>query len=234
MVSPAQARAIASGDAPSTAQAVAQSASGGGSGLINPMTTAGDLIVGGAAGAPARLAKGADGTQLTMVSGAQAWAADTGLVNPMTTAGDIIIGGVAGAAGRLGIGTANYVLTSLSGAPAWAALPATGSAPPINTQTGTSYHPVLADAPQSSNYEGWVTMNNAAANTITLDPHSTTAWVTGTLIPAVQLGAGQTAFVAGAGVTFLNPSSLTARAQNSTIWAKYLGSDTWLIGGDLT
>lgn len=41
--------------------------------FINPMTTAGDIIVGGASGAPARLAKGADGTVLTMVAGAEAW-----------------------------------------------------------------------------------------------------------------------------------------------------------------
>jgi hypothetical protein len=202
--------------------------------MTNPMTASGDLIDGGTSGTPERIPIGSTGQVLTVVAGEPAWAAATGLANPMTTAGDIIIGGVSGAAARLGIGTANYVLTSVAGAPAWTALPATGSAPPINPQTGTSYHPVLADAPQSSNYEGWVTMNNASANNVTLDPHSTTAWVTGTLIVVPQLGAGQTAFVAGAGVTFANPSSLTARAQNSTIWAKYLGSDTWLIGGDLT
>lgn len=45
-----------------------------GPGMANPMTTAGDLIVGGAAGAPARLAKGADGQVLTLVAGAEAWA----------------------------------------------------------------------------------------------------------------------------------------------------------------
>ncbi|MFN2466130.1 MAG: hypothetical protein ABR598_07690 [Candidatus Dormibacteria bacterium] len=38
----------------------------GGGGMANPMTTAADLIVGGAAGAPARLAKGADGQVLTV------------------------------------------------------------------------------------------------------------------------------------------------------------------------
>jgi len=47
-------------------------------GLSNPMTTAGDLIVGGSSGAPTRLAKGADGTVLTMVSGSEAWAAPSG------------------------------------------------------------------------------------------------------------------------------------------------------------
>jgi hypothetical protein len=37
-----------------------------GSGMSNPMTTAGDLIVGGASGTPARLAKGSDGQVLTV------------------------------------------------------------------------------------------------------------------------------------------------------------------------
>lgn len=37
-----------------------------GSGMSNPMTTAGDLIVGGSSGTPARLAKGSDGQVLTV------------------------------------------------------------------------------------------------------------------------------------------------------------------------
>lgn len=54
----------------------AESALGGG--LSNPMTTAEDIIVGGASGTPARLAKGTDDQVLTMVSGAVAWAAPSG------------------------------------------------------------------------------------------------------------------------------------------------------------
>jgi hypothetical protein len=44
--------------------------------LANPMTTAGDIIVGGSSGAATRLAKGSDGNALRMVSGAQAWVGD--------------------------------------------------------------------------------------------------------------------------------------------------------------
>lgn len=44
-------------------------------GLANPMTTAGDIIVGGVAGAPARLGIGANGTFLSIVTGAEAWVA---------------------------------------------------------------------------------------------------------------------------------------------------------------
>ena len=48
------------------------------SGMSNPMTTAGDIIIGGTSGAPQRLAAGTDTYVLTMVSGAPAWAAGGG------------------------------------------------------------------------------------------------------------------------------------------------------------
>lgn len=64
-------------------------------GFANPMTTAGDTIVGGASGAPARQAK------------------------VMTAAGDLIIGGTAGAQTRLAKGTDGDVLTLVGGVPAW-------------------------------------------------------------------------------------------------------------------
>jgi hypothetical protein len=158
----------------------------------------------------------------------------SGMTNPMTTAGDIIIGGTAGAPARLGIGTSTYVLTVVAGAPAWAAAPGGSNAGvPVNTQTGTSYHPVLADAPQSACYQGTVTMNNASANTVTIDQQSTTAWVAGTVLNAIQLGAGQTSFVAGSGVTIRNASSLNCRAQYSMISAYRIASDSWIVFGDM-
>lgn len=93
-----------------------------GTALQNPMTAAGDLIVGGEDGAAEKLAKGTDGKVLKMVSGAPAWADDSsGMSNPMTTAGDLIVGGEDGAAGRLAKGTDGQVLSMVSGAPAWAA-----------------------------------------------------------------------------------------------------------------
>jgi hypothetical protein len=47
-------------------------------GMTNPMTTAGDTIVAGASGTPARLAIGSTNQVLTVVSGAPAWAAAAG------------------------------------------------------------------------------------------------------------------------------------------------------------
>jgi len=54
------------------------SGSGGGGGFTNPMTTAGDIIVGGASGAAQRLGIGSAGQVLTVVSGAPAWATPSG------------------------------------------------------------------------------------------------------------------------------------------------------------
>jgi hypothetical protein len=49
--------------------------SGGGGGMANPMTTAGDIITGGSAGSPGRLAVGSNGSYLGVSSGAPAWIA---------------------------------------------------------------------------------------------------------------------------------------------------------------
>ncbi len=65
---------------------------------LNPMTTAGDLIVGGARGAPTRLGKGTDGQVLTVdpVTHLLGWATPAagggggGSTDPTTTIGDLI------------------------------------------------------------------------------------------------------------------------------------------------
>jgi hypothetical protein len=207
-----------------------------GGGFANPMTTAGDLIYGGTSGAATRVGIGAAGQVLTVVSGLPAWANNpAGFANPMTTLGDLITGGTSGAAGRLGVGSAGRVLTVVSGAPAWAPLPS--SAPPalpVNAQTGTAYTLAATDAPAANGYQGIVTMNNAAANTLTVPPNSSVAFPVGAQIQIVQLGAGQTAVAAGAGVTVSNPSSLTARAQYSTLVLTQVSANAWVLGGDMT
>ena len=93
-------------------------------GFTNPMTTAGDLILGGASGTPTRLAIGANGYVLTSNGTTATWA--VAFTNPMTTLGDLITGGVSGAAGRLAVGSYNAWQTlgvSSGGVPAWIDLP---------------------------------------------------------------------------------------------------------------
>lgn len=85
---------------------------------LSPMTTTGDLIIGGASGAGTRLGIGSSGQVLTVVSGSPAWG--SALTNPMTTSGDIIVGGASGAATRLAGGSDQQVLKMVSGTPTWA------------------------------------------------------------------------------------------------------------------
>ena len=59
-------------------------------GMTNPMTTAGDIIIGGSTGTPTRLGIGTTGQVLTVVSGVPAWASNslpTSLVTPKVTLG---------------------------------------------------------------------------------------------------------------------------------------------------
>ena len=100
-----------------------QNATGG---LTNPMTTQDDLIVGGTAGAPTRLGKGAAAQVLTVNAGTGHvdWEnSASGFANPMTTLGDLITGGAGGAAGRLGVGSAGQSVQVVGGVPAWATQP---------------------------------------------------------------------------------------------------------------
>jgi hypothetical protein len=53
--------------------------------LTNPMTVAGDLIVGGAEGVPTRLAAGTNGNVLKVVSGTPAWADEAAVGAPVSS-----------------------------------------------------------------------------------------------------------------------------------------------------
>lgn len=59
--------------------------------MSNPMTTAGDVIVGGASGAPGRLAVGSNGQVLTVVAGALAWATPTAGSSTLAADTDVAI-----------------------------------------------------------------------------------------------------------------------------------------------
>lgn len=97
----------------------------------------------------------------------------------------------------------------------------------IDNQTGTTYTLVIGDA------GSLVRVSNASANTVTVPPNSSVAFPVGTVIVFVQVGAGQTTLAAGAGVTINTPTSLSARAQWSTISITKVATDTWDAAGDL-
>lgn len=90
---------------------------GGSSGFVNPMTTAGDLIIATTGGSPTRLGIGIAQYALTSNGTTAVWSAI--FQSPMTAVGDLILGGTAGAPSRLPIGGANTILTSNGTTATW-------------------------------------------------------------------------------------------------------------------
>lgn len=84
-----------------------------GTGLTDPMTTRGDVIIRNASNVTDRLGKGTASQVLTSDGTDIAWATPSaGFADPMTTRGDIIRRNASNATDRLGRGTAGQVLTS--------------------------------------------------------------------------------------------------------------------------
>lgn len=118
-----------------------------------------------------------------------------------------------GTAAVLNTGTANG-LVALSGLT-------------INNQVGTSYNFVLGDA----NIQ--VTGNNAAAQTFTIPPNSSVAYVIGDVIEVLQLGAGIITIAPGAGVTLNSSSAIfTTPNQYASIYLEKTGTNTWVMTGN--
>jgi hypothetical protein len=99
----------------------------------------------------------------------------------------------------------------------------------INTQTGTTYTLVLADAGKL------ITSDNAAAVTITVPPNSDVAFPIGTRIDVLSIGAGLTTLAEGSGVTINSKdSNKKLTAQGSAASLIKLGTNSWFLIGDLS
>jgi hypothetical protein len=79
-----------------------------------------------------------------------------------------------------------------------------------------------------------VPYNSGSAGTGTIPPNSSVAYDVGTVLQFGQMGVGAASFVAGAGVTFLTPHSLTTFGQGSIITAWQQAANIWWISGDTT
>ncbi len=100
----------------------------------------------------------------------------------------------------------------------------------FNAQTGTTYQLVLSDGVDTQ-----VTMDNPAANTLTVPDNATVAFPVGTRIEVGSLGVGQTTLVAGGSTTIVSKDSLLAlTGQNSGATLTKRGTDLWWLVGDLS
>jgi len=97
----------------------------------------------------------------------------------------------------------------------------------INVQTGTTYTHVLSDSGKL------ITLDNAAAVTFTVDSNATVATPIGTRISLAQIGAGQVTLVGAGGVTINSTPTLKIVAQYGCATLLKIGTDTWLLFGDL-
>jgi hypothetical protein len=98
-------------------------------GFANPLTTAGDLLVGGVSGTPTRLGLGATNRVLTVSGGAPSWQPlpiDPGFASPLTNVGDLIVGSTGGLATRLAAAISGAVFASagVNTTPVWSVSPA--------------------------------------------------------------------------------------------------------------
>lgn len=103
------------------------------------------------------------------------------------------------------------------------------AAPSLNTQTGTSYTLVAADANKI------VGMNNASANTVTVPRNAVTAFPIGTTIVLRQVGAGQTT-VQGDGTSVIHSRGNFLKLAGQYAYATLIkvATDTWELSGDVT
>jgi beta-lactamase superfamily II metal-dependent hydrolase len=79
-----------------------------------------------------------------------------------------------------------------------------------------------------------VTFNNAAAITVTVPTYASVAYATGTQITYSQTGAGQVTLAGDTGVTVNATPGLKLRAQYSGATLVKIGTDSWLLLGDLS
>lgn len=96
-----------------------------------------------------------------------------------------------------------------------------------NAQTA-SYTLVLGDKNKI------VEMNVASGNNLTVPPNSSVAYPVGTQINILQVGAGQTTVVQGAGVTVNAAPGLKLRTQWSYATLIKRATDTWVLVGDIS
>jgi hypothetical protein len=103
-----------------------------------------------------------------------------------------------------------------------------GSSAASYNPESASYELVLSDA---NNFVG---IDNASANNLTVPLNATVSFPIGTQVGIMSLGVGQTTIVPTGGVTIRNnAANLKLRTQYSQVLLTKIGTDEWIIVGDL-
>ena len=100
----------------------------------------------------------------------------------------------------------------------------TGATPIHASTTGRTL--ALSDAGK------YVRMTNGSANTVTVPTNASVAFEVGTEVHVIQIGAGQTSFVAAGGVT-INAAALAIQARYKAATLKKVGTNEWDLLGAL-
>lgn len=97
----------------------------------------------------------------------------------------------------------------------------------INVDTGTALTAALTDS------GNMVTMSNASANVFTIPANATVAFVVGTQIDVIQLGAGVTSITGAVGVTLngISAGSGALSAQYAGVTLVKHATNTWTVSG---
>lgn len=155
---------------------------------------------------------------LWVQKGATGATGPTGVTGGVGATGVTGITGLTGATGPTGV-TGTVGATGATG-PASAVVG-------INTQTGTTYTFVLADAGKI--VEG----NNASAQTYTVPVNASVAYPINTILYAVQYGAGQITLVPDTGVTLDAAGARLKTAQQYSMLMLYKrATNEWVVSGD--
>jgi hypothetical protein len=155
------------------------------------------------------------------------------------TAGTGLSGGTITATGTIAIDTATTVDVSTAQTLTNKTLTTPTLSSPlinlgINSQTGTSYTPVLSDNGKL------VTLNNASAITVSIPTNASVAyptgaqinfaWITGAGQPTIQAATSGTTTILSTGATSTAPK---LRVANSTATCVKIATDTWIVMGDI-
>ena len=103
---------------------------------------------------------------------------------------------------------------------------------PVFITSGSASTLAATDFPENENTDLFI--NSGINYTFTLPADADADIPIGRSIPVTRYHAQTLTFAAGAGATVRTPSSLTARAQNSTVLVRKIAANTYLLSGDLT